>query len=385
MEIKKSYEEINDKIKKGKVVILTAEEVASMSKELTTKEIARKVDVVTTATFGAMCSSGAFFNFGHTNPPMRMERLTLNGVEAHGGIAAVDAYLGVTQETSEAPHYGGANVIQELIEGKDVTLEAWGKGTDCYPRKHIKTLINKNTINEAFLFNPRNAYQNYNVAVNSTDTVKHTYMGTLHPNLENANFSTSGELSPLLNDPDMRTIGIGTRIFLGGAQGFVAWNGTQFNTSKPKNEHGVPMSNAATLALIGDLKQMSPEFVRAAYFAGYGVTLYLGVGIPIPILDEDIAKAVSIRNEQIQTSILDYGTAGTPYLGKATYSELRSGRIRLKNKTVRTNALSSLTKARLIANMLRIEIESGRFEITKPVQLFPTNTIVRPLLERPVE
>jgi uncharacterized protein (DUF39 family) len=104
-------------------------------------------------------------------------------------------------------------VIQDLVDGKDIELEAWGKGTDCYPRKHIKTIINRETVNEMILFNPRNAYQNYNVAVNSTSQMKYTYMGNLLPNMRNATYSTSGELSPLLNDPEMKTIGIGTRIF----------------------------------------------------------------------------------------------------------------------------------------------------------------------------
>ena len=158
---------------------------------------------------------------------------------------------------------------RDLLEGKDVLLEAWGKGTDCYPRKHIRTKINISTINEFTLFNPRNAYQNYNVAVNSTKKMIHTYMGTLLPNLRNATYSTSGELSPLLNDPEFRTIGLGTRIFLGGTQGFVVWPGTQFNTSKPKNEYGIPVSNSATIAVMGNLKEMSPEYLQAAYYDKY--------------------------------------------------------------------------------------------------------------------
>ena len=378
----KSYEEINAKIKKGKAVILTAEEVATMSRELSPKQILRKVDIVTTATFGAMCSSGAFLNLGHSNPPMRMERLTLNGVSAYGGIAAVDAYIGATQESPENSRYGGAHVIQELIEGKDILLEAWGKGTDCYPRQYIKTLINKDSINEAYLFNPRNAYQNYNVAVNTTPYEIHTYMGTLAPNMGNATYSTTGELSPLLKDPDMRAIGIGTRVFIGGTQGFVAWQGTQFNTSKPKNSFGVPVNPAATLALIGDLKGMSSEFVKAAYFTGYGITLFMGIGIPIPILDEDIAKAVCVRNDQIETCIYDYGKHDRPMLGRVTYAQLRSGNIVVNGKSIKTTALSSLTKARQIASLLRLEIKEGRFELNAPVQLFPTNTDVKGLVER---
>ena len=367
---KRSIEEINEKIRSGKAVVLTAEQVAEMGKEMTPAEVFNKVDVVTTATFGPMCSSGVFINFGHTTPPMRMERFTLNYVPAYGGIAAVDAYIGATETAMPHDQYGGAHVIEELISGKDVLLQATAKGTDCYPRTEVKTLINKNTINEFIMFNPRNAYQNYNVAVNSTNKIKYTYMGTLLPAFGNANFSTSGELSPLLNDPELRTIGIGTRIFFGGTEGYVAWHGTQFNTGKPVNEHGIPVGNSATLALIGDAKKMSSRFIKAAYFEKYGVSMFVGVGIPIPVLDEDLAKNVSVCNRQIETNILDYGSGNFELLGRIDYESLFSGKISFKGKKIRTAPLSSVKVAREIADILKKEISEGRFFLTEPVALF---------------
>jgi len=381
MTTKKTYEEINQKIRAGEAVVLTAEEVSEMARTASPEEIVRKVDVVTTATFGAMCSSGAIINFGHSSPPIRMEKIRLNGVPAYEGLAAVDAYIGATACDPEKPEYGGAHVIQDLIEGKEVELEAWGKGTDCYPRKYIRTRISKDTVNEIYLFNPRNAYQNYNVAVNSTKKLIYTYMGTLLPNLRNATYSTSGELSPLLNDPEMRTIGIGTHIFLGGTDGFVVWPGTQFNTSKPVNEHGVPVSNARTIAVIGNLKEMSSEFIQAASFDKYGTSLFVGIGIPIPMLDADMARRVSIRNDQIETSVLDYGLTDTPKLGQVTYAELRSGFIRIEGKKVRTAPVSSLAKSRKIAELLKTAIQQGAFEITQPVKLFPASTSLKSLVE----
>ena len=380
----KTYHEINSKLKKGEAVVLTAEEVSEMARTASPGEIVEKVDVVTTATFGAMCSSGAVINFGHTMPPIRMEKIRLNGVPCYEGLAAVDSYIGATACDPENPQYGGAHVIQDLLEGKDIVLEAWAKGTDCYPRKHIKTIININSVNEVFLFNPRNAYQNYNVAVNSTRKIIHTYMGTLLPNFRNANYSTSGELSPLLNDPEFRTIGIGTRIFLGGAQGFVVWNGTQFHTSKPKNEFGIPVSNSATIAVIGNLKEMSSEYIQAAYYEKYGVSMFVGIGIPIPILDADIAARVSVNNSQIETSVLDYGTVGMPKLAQVTYEELRSGTIKIKGKKVRTAPVSSLSKARKIADELKQALLKGEFEISQPVQMFPKNTSLKSLEEKEV-
>ena len=376
----KTYAEINDKIKKGTAVVLTAEEVSELAKTLSPKEIAEKVDVVTTATFGAMCSSGAFLNFGHANPPIRMEKIELNGIRVSGGLAAVDTYVGATDCNPENPSYGGAHIIEDLIAGKEITLEAWGKGTDCYPRKHIKTVSNKDKINEAILYNPRNAYQNYNVATNSTDKIKYTYMGTLLPKLRNASYSTAGELSPLLNDPECRTIGLGTRIFLCGTEGYVTWNGTQFHSTKETNEYGIPTSNARTIAVIGDLKNMSTEFLRGVYYEKYGVSMFVGIGIPIPILDEDLARRVSIRNEQIETTVVDYGD-GNKILGKTNYAALQSGEIEVNGHKIKTAPVASLSKARQIAEILKSWIQKGDFLLTEPIRPMPTGTSLKGLQE----
>ena len=223
--------EINEKIRRGQAVVATAEEVIGIVEKKGIEKAAREVDVVTTATFGPMCSSGAYFNVGHSKPQdqaRRRQHVYLNDVPVYTGVAAVDFFLGATAMPDNDPRnriypgeflYGGGHVIEELVAGKDVRLVGTAYGTDCYPRKKIETTINLKNINEAVLFNMRNAYQNYNVAVNLSDKTIYTYMGVLKPNLGNANFCSAGQLSPLLNDPYYKTIGIGTRIFLGGGIG----------------------------------------------------------------------------------------------------------------------------------------------------------------------
>ena len=371
MPVKKSFQEINEKIKKGIAVVLTAEEVSAMSRELSPAQVAEKVDVVTTATFGPMCSSGMLINTGHSTPPIRMESATLNGVPVFTGIAAVDLYIGATENHPERPEYGGAHIIEALIDGKDVELVAHAKGTDCYPRRDIRTTINRENINEMIMFNPRNAYQNYPAAVNASNRIKYTYMGSLLPGMGNANYSTSGELSPLLNDPEMRTIGVGTRIFLGGTTAYVSWHGTQYKSNSEVNEHGVPVSNSATLTVMGNARNMSSEFIKAAYYEKYGVSLFVGIGIPIPVLDEDMASRVMIRNDQITTRILDYGNPDHPELGRVTYAHLMSGEIDFKGKKIRTSSLSSLYKARKIADILKNQLHRGTFLLTEPLESFP--------------
>lgn len=373
MSVTKSIEEINARIQKGEAVVMTAEEIIPLIEELGTAEVTKRVDVVTTGTFGPMCSSGVFLNFGHSDPPIKMKKVTLNGVAAYGGIAAVDAYLGATEQSDADPGYGGAHVIEDLLNGKSIELEATATGTDCYIRREIKTRITLSEINEAFMFNPRNAYQNYGAATNSTPKSIHTYMGTLLPNYGNVTYSTSGELSPLLNDPQFKTIGIGSKIFLGGAVGHIAWHGTQHNTHKPCNEHDIPVGGGGTLSVIGDLKQMSSEYIRAATYHNYGVSMFVGIGIPIPLLSEDITKAVGIRNRDIQTKVFDYGipALNRPDFGIVTYEQLQSGSIEINGKKIRTAPLSSISKARKIAAELKAWIQKGDFTLSAPTAPLP--------------
>lgn len=382
MPVTKTYEEINEKIKKGEAVVLTAEEVIGYAAENGIEKTAREVDVVTTGTFGPMCSTGAFLNFGHSDPPIKMTKVWLNDVPAYAGLAAVDAYIGATElSETRGIKYGGAHVIEDLIAGKPVRLRSTAYGTDCYPRHDIDTWITRDSLNQAYLFNPRNAYQNYAVAVNTSTKALHTYMGILLPRLGNATCCSASQLSPLINDPFYRTIGVGTRIFLGGAPGYVAWEGTQHNAKQARGDNGVPTAPAGTLALIGDLKEMSADFIRAAIFEDYGTSIFVGVGVPIPVLDEDIAKCVSVSDSAIYSTIFDYSVPqrSRPSLGKVSYAELRSGKITINGKQVPTGSISSYAKARQIANALKVWVQRGKFRLQEPIEPLSLDRAFKPL------
>jgi uncharacterized protein (DUF39 family) len=319
-------------------------------------------------------------------------------VPAYAGFAAVDVLIGATGLPDNDPrnrtypgefNYGGGHVIEDLVAGKDVRLAATTYGTDCYPRKKIETLINIKGINEAVLFDIRNAYQNYNVAVNLSDRTIYTYMGVLKPKLGNANYCSAGQLSPLLNDPYYRTIGVGTRIFLGGGIGYVAWHGTQHVPDVLRGENGVPRRGAGTLAVIGDLKQMKPGWLRGVSFLGYGCTLMVGIGVPIPIISEETLRFAAVKDEEIFAPLVDYAEAypqGKPeILGEVSYAQLKSGRILVKKKDVPTASLSSYPKAVEIAQTLKEWIDGGQFLLTEPVVPLPgveSGITFKPLEER---
>lgn len=394
----KTISEINERIKKGEAVVVTAEEIIDLVDRKGVKKAAREVDVVTTGTFGPMCSSGIYLNFGQSKPKIRAQKVWLNDICAHAGLAAVDVYLGATEPKEDDPanaiypgafSYGGGHLIEDLVAGKDIRLRAVSYGTDCYPRKELETLINIRDLNETMLFNPRNAYQNYNVAVNLSDKTIYTYMGILQPKLGNANYCSAGQLSPLLNDPYYKTIGLGTRIFLGGGTGYVVWQGTQHNPDVARTDKGVPKSPAGTLAVLGDLKGMSPKWLRGVSMTGYGVSLAVGIGLPIPILDEEILSYTAIKDEEIYAQVVDYSEAypqGKPgSLGEVNYAQLKSGKIIISGNTIPTSGLSSYAKAREIAKELKEWISKGEFLLTEPVQPIPgpdSGIKCKPLKER---
>lgn len=365
----KSIDDINERIRDGSVRVATAEEMPDIVDELGVSGALREVDVVTTGTFGAMCSSGAFLNFGHPEIPIRMEKMWLNNVEAYAGVAAVDCYLGATQESvTRQMEYGGAHVIEDLISGKSVELRARAKGTDCYPRQSITNEFTLADLNQAIMVNPRNSYQCYNAATNMSDRPIKTYMGYLLPGHRNITYSGAGALSPLPNDPTFSVIGAGTPIFLGGANGTVVGEGTQHS----------PGAGFGTLMTTGDMKEMSSDYIRAATMAGYGVTMYVGVGVPIPLLNEDIVRHTAVRDEDLVTSIVDYGTPfrDRPTIRKVTYAELKSGSVEINGEEIRTSPLSSYRKAREVANELRARIESGTFTMaaaTRPINAVRVN------------
>jgi uncharacterized protein (DUF39 family) len=380
----KTIEEINERIKKQKALVLTAEEIIPYVEENGLGKTARQVDVVTTGTFSPMCSSGAFLNFGHSSPRIRMQKVWLNSVPAYGGIAACDAYIGAAEISDEDPAnkiypgrftYGGGHVIEDLVAGKDVALKAVSYGTDCYPRKELHTFVNIRDLNQAIMVNPRNAYQNYNVAVNLSKKVIYTYLGVLQAKMGNANYSSAGQLSPLMNDPFLRTIGVGTRIFLGGGVGYVAWEGTQHNPTAERNERGVPVEGACTLTVMGNMKEMNPRYIKGVSMLGYGPSLALGIGIPIPVFDEEMAMHVSVKDADIVAPVVDYSKSYPQREGKileqVSYRDLRSGKVSIAGKEVPTASISSYPMAREIAGILKNWILEGKFLLTQKVASFP--------------
>jgi uncharacterized protein (DUF39 family) len=370
--------EINEKISQKRAIVWTAEELKARVGEVGVNKAAKEVDVVTTGTFEPMESSGAIINLGHTDPPIKIRRCWLDGVPAYSGFGAVDLYLGAscpvdTIDGEEVRERGGGHVIEDLIAGKSIQVRAIGQVTDCYPRATFETTITRDTINQFYLFNPRNLYQNFIVGVNGGDRPLYTYLGPLQPRLGNAVYSNPGSLSPLLNDPDLQIVGIGTKIFLAGGIGYVAWEGTQHFPLQKRLENRTPIGPSATLALIGDAKQMDARWIRGCYFKSYGPSLMMGVGVPLPVLNVEVIERCAVQDKDLVAPIVDFSIPRRvrPTFGLVSYAQLKSGRITIEGRTVRVASLASLFLSRKVAQELKQWIKEGIFTLTEPVAPIP--------------
>ncbi len=383
----KSWDEINAKIEAKKAVVMTADEIIDYVDRKGLDAAAQEVDVVTTATFGPMCSSGCFLNFGHARPRIRMTEAWIDDVLTYCGVAAVDVYIGATQLRHNDPanmdypgefRYGGGHVIERLVAGERLQLFALSYGTDDYPNKELRTWFTIRDLNQAIMVNPRNCYQNYNVATNLSDRTIHTYLGVLKPGMKNLGYSSAGQLSPLLNDPFYRTIGIGTSVWLAGARGHVYAEGTQHSPAGERGPNGVPTEGAGTLALTADMKEMKKEFVRGVSLIGYGVSLALGIAIPIPVLDREVLARTCVRDRDILAPVVDYSDDYPNRTGKIvcrlSYEELKRGEVSIRGKTVEAGSLSSYSKALEAASLLADEIRRGEFLVSKPIRPLPENS-----------
>jgi len=363
----KTIESINRKIREGKAVVVTASEIKKMLQKNGPERVLARVDAVTCATFSPMCSSGAFLNVGHVHPPTKMEKITLDGVLACGALAAVDLYLGATERSESDPRVGGAHVICRLIQKKGVELKARGRPTACYPGSRARKIIDLNNIRQAYLYNPRNCYQNYNAAVNSGGRRLFTYLGSLKERMGNVFYAGTGEISPLINDPRLRTLGLGSRIFCCGAPGYIAWEGTQSSPGqKTDPATGLPIGPGLTLAVIADMRAMDPDYIRAVHIRGYGVSLYISIGVAIPLLNLDIVRSLAITNEQILTNVVDYATGNT--IQTVNYRDLLYGRVSINGKMVPAHTLTDHRGARQVMELLKKKIEAGEFLLNTPVK-----------------
>lgn len=366
--MERTYSEINDKIKSGKAKVHTVAEVKALVKDKGVKYLANNVDVVICASFEMHTNALAYLNFGQTDPLIYFSEAYINNVEATP-VGPTDLALSCVVYSRENPEYGGAHILEDLVKGKDLYLKATGRNLEVFPNKQFDSWFNMKDLNQTRLLLNQGMNQNNIVACNAGEKDINSNMGTLIGHLENSTYNSSSFLNPLINDPFCKTIGIGTKVWVGGAQGFIIGHGSNHNPLQKRNKYGIPVGAGITLSIIADLDFMQPKWVRGGYLKSFGPVLYIGVGVPIPVLNDEIAENLTITDDKINTTIVDFSIPRRtkPTFGQCTYEELRTSTVIINNKPTLVAPLASMAWAIDMCNVLKDSILKKQFLLSEPI------------------
>ena len=298
----KSIAEINERIEKGDAVVMTAQEVCDVTKggeDLALKD----VDVVTTATRAIMSGTYAVLSFPIGKPCSftRAERAWINGVPASVGpcpnerLGIIDMMVFGTSHSKDKPNYGGGHLFRDLVNGSDVQVEV---ETD--EGKSFTEAIRLGDIPYARIFSTRNAFKNYVAFVNPGNATLQTIFSAIDfpSNLAGATVSGCGQINPIKNDPNLETIGIGTRVLINGAQGFVIGTGSRSMASRPN------------LLGLANMHQMNPEYM-GGFVTSAGPECIGSWAVPIPVLSESILENIKKLDRDIPLPIMDVNVRQT--------------------------------------------------------------------------
>jgi putative methanogenesis marker 16 metalloprotein len=308
---RRTIDQINRLLKQGKATVMTAAELSRALRAGTTVGF-KDVHVVTAATCGLMSGTYAVLSFP-VCPPSRFTRAAkvhLNGVEAYPGpcpnerIGLIDAVVFATRSSRSLPGYGGGHLLQDLCAGKQVIVEVQ---TD--EGHHLQTAVRLSQMPHAVLHGSRHAFRNYVGFVNPSPRPVPTIFCSipLPPRLTGATACGCGELNPIEKDPGLRTIGVGTRVLVNGAVGYVSGAGTRASAQRPN------------LSIAADLHAMKPTYM-GGFKTSMGIEPIQTWAVPIPILDNAALAAASVLDEHIGLPITD--VAGRQVLAMATYADL---------------------------------------------------------------
>jgi putative methanogenesis marker 16 metalloprotein len=303
----RTIDEINAKLKAQEAIVVTADEFKQMVRK---SEPLEQVDVVTTATMGIMSGTAALFciPFAERGKHEKARKAWLNGVPAYPGpcpnerLGVVDLILYGTDHADQG--YGGGHILRELVAGKEITLQIETKEGE-----RVETSFRLNDLEFARIIGTRIGFKNYMAMVNSQDDAVKTIFSVepLRGGLSEASVCGCGEINPLQNDPELKTMGMGTRILVNGGIGYIVGSGTRSSAKKPN------------ISIVADMKGMDPRFM-GGFKTSAGPECLTSIAIPIPVLNHDVLENLKVLDEDIPLPVAEIHSR-EPF-AEATYAQV---------------------------------------------------------------
>ena len=291
----KSVKEINERIRRGEAVVLTAKELCDMVRR---GEEVKEVDVVTSATCGVMSGTMAVFSFrvAERGAFVKAKSVLMNGVPAFPGpcpnerLGIVDVVLhGTSTSIYDPARYGGGALLRDLVEGKSVEVIV-----ESVEGKTIEREVTLQEMIYAKLITTRSCFKNYMAFVNPRDRPVKSIFSLIEMDgcLRMVTVSGCGEINPLEKDPLLKAIGIGTKILVNEAVGYVIGAGTRATRDRPN------------LSVCANIKGMSSYYV-GQFVTALGPEVFNSIAIPIPIIDHEVFENAKGLDEEVTLPIAD--------------------------------------------------------------------------------
>ena len=305
------YSEILKRVERGEAVVMTAQEVSMLIESGEQSRLA-EVDVVTTATRAIMSGTYAVLSFPAAKPAsfLRAKRAWINGIAAQVGpcpnenLGVLDLVVFGTAHSRDRPNYGGGHLFRDLVERKKAHVEI---ETD--DGRTLSTKVGLDEMPHARLFGSRHAFKNYSAFVNAgaepISTIFHSRC--FAPRCREATFSGCGRINPLKNDPLLESIGMGTRILMNGAEGFVLGTGTRSSKEQPN------------LSGFADMHKMDPQLM-GGFATSAGPECICSWAVPIPVISKTILKEIARQDRDIALPVNDVNTRTA--IGRADYGDV---------------------------------------------------------------
>jgi putative methanogenesis marker 16 metalloprotein len=307
----KSFPEILMRIDKGKAVVMTSQEVCDLVRSGEQAEL-RDVDVVTTATRAVMSGTYAVLSFPAACPGAytRAKSVWINGVPAQVGpcpnekLGILDLIVFGTAHSRDKHNYGGGHLFRDLVERKPVLVDVVaGEG------KTLQAEIGLDEMPHARLYGSRHAFKNYSAFINPGDKPVPTifHAREFEPHCRGATFSGCGQINPVKNDPLLEAIGVGTRILMNGAEGFVTGQGTRSCAERPN------------LSGFADMHKMNPEYM-GGFITSAGPECIVSWAVPIPVTTNTILNEIARLDREIPLPVVDVNARCC--IGQADYGDV---------------------------------------------------------------
>jgi len=305
------YSEILDRVKRGEAVVITAQEVAELVESGESSRLS-EVDVVTTATRAVMSGTYAVLSFPVAGPAsfLRAKRVWINGIAAQVGpcpnenLGILDLIVLGTAHSQDRQNYGGGHLFRDLVERKKVHVDV---ETD--DGRRLQADVGLDEMPYARLFGSRHAFKNYSAFVNAgiepVNTIFHSR--GFAPQCREATFSGCGQINPIKNDPLLESIGMGTRILMNGAEGFLLGTGTRSSKERPN------------LSGFADMHKMVPELM-GGFATSAGPECICSWAVPIPVISKTILAEMARPDRDIALPVNDVNSRAV--IGQADYGDV---------------------------------------------------------------